>query len=405
MEFSGLHGIFRELPSPDSIHHLCAGRAEPEIKQRMEETEIIECRRCLLPIKTANRGVKRLRCPRCHAEIPLQKEQIQMRKTNYYAIQGSNQLTRTQRENSDQTRTDGSYAGWYSASKGSSGAASPSNMTSTKRALICGVSYNKQKYELKGTINDVHRMKDFLLHQYGFPEHVIRVLAEEDGPGILTPTRKNMEEGLKWLVEGCKPGDSLVFYFSGHGLQQPDFVFDELDGYDETICPVDFATKGMILDNDINAMIVRPLKKGVTLHAIIDACHSGTVLDLQHVYNQKQDRWMDNHPPNGANKGTSGGKAFCLSACHDDQIAVDTTAFTKTGMTGAMTYCLIDAVTKDPNLSYIQLLNSMEETIAKAYKSRCISSKLLDRLLHRHFLQEPQLSCSEKFDVNTRFKL
>lgn len=85
-----------------------------------------------------------------------------------------------------------------------------------------------------------------------------------------------------------QPGDSLVFYFSGHGLRQPDFFYDELDGFDETICPLDFRTAGMIIDNEINDTIVKPLKMGVKLHAIIDACHSGTILDLPHIYSTKE---------------------------------------------------------------------------------------------------------------------
>jgi hypothetical protein len=36
----------------------------------------------------------------------------------------------------------------------------------------------------------------------------------------------------------------------------------------------------MIFDDEINEIIVKPLSHGVKLHAIIDACHSGTVLDL-----------------------------------------------------------------------------------------------------------------------------
>lgn len=103
-----------------------------------------------------------------------------------------------------------------------------------------------------------------------------------------SPTKKNIQAALKWLVKDSQSGDSLVFYFSGHGLRQPDFYEDELDGFDETICPVDFKTEGMILDNEINDSIVRPLKKGVTLHAIIDACHSGTILDLPYVFNIKE---------------------------------------------------------------------------------------------------------------------
>lgn len=85
---------------------------------------------------------------------------------------------------------------------------------------------------------------------------------------------------LFWLVQGCQPGDSLVFHYSGHGSRQRNYTGDEVDGYDETLCPLDFETQGMIVDDEINAAIVRPLPRGVKLHAIVDSCHSGTVLDL-----------------------------------------------------------------------------------------------------------------------------
>lgn len=71
-----------------------------------------------------------------------------------------------------------------------------------------------------------------------------------------------------------------MFHYSGHGSQQRNYTGDEVDGYDETLCPTDFESQGMIVDDEINVTIVRPLPHGVKLHAIIDACHSGTVLDL-----------------------------------------------------------------------------------------------------------------------------
>lgn len=74
-----------------------------------------------------------------------------------------------------------------------------------------------------------------------------------------------------------------MFHFSGHGSSQLDNNMDEIDGCDETLCPVDYETQGMLLDDEINATIVRPLPHGAKLHAIIDACHSGTVLDLPFV--------------------------------------------------------------------------------------------------------------------------
>ncbi|CAL9081282.1 unnamed protein product, partial [Musa textilis] len=106
------------------------------------------------------------------------------------------------------------------------------------------------------------------------------------------PTKHNIRMALYWLVQGCQPGDSLVFHYSGHGSQQRSYHSDEVDGYDETLCPLDFESQGMIVDDEINATIVRPLPHGVKLHAIIDACHSGTVLDLPFLCRMNR-KWDD----------------------------------------------------------------------------------------------------------------
>lgn len=65
---------------------------------------------------------------------------------------------------------------------------------------------------------------------------------------------------------------------------------DEVDGYDETLCPLDYEISGMISDDEVNETIVRPLPRGVKLHAVIDACHSGSSLDLPFVC--KTNRWF-----------------------------------------------------------------------------------------------------------------
>ena len=38
---------------------------------------------------------------------------------------------------------------------------------------------------------------------------------------------------------------------------------------------------GQIVDDELNQILVNPLAPGVRLHAIIDACHSGSMLDLE----------------------------------------------------------------------------------------------------------------------------
>lgn len=105
--------------------------------------------------------------------------------------------------------------------------------------------------------------------------------AEDEKDPFRIPTKANIRTALWWLVKGCQPGDSLVFFYSGHGSRVRDIDGDEVDGYDESLCPIDFETEGRILDDEINETIVRPLPHGVTLHSIIDACYAGTFLDLQ----------------------------------------------------------------------------------------------------------------------------
>ncbi|KAH9603166.1 hypothetical protein KSS87_018612 [Heliosperma pusillum] len=276
-------------------------------------------------------------CSRCRSLIPIQTHEEQSRTTivSNRSVKSSplpkvNNSSENPCNNGSFRRTSGSSGVKYLAFERPKASFSMFNACPRvlcearlgKRALICGVSYKKQKYKLKGTFTDVYNIKHLLMYKYHFPEHVIRVLTEEDDLDRI-PTKANIEAGLGWLVEGCRPGDSLVFYFSGHGLRQPDFDDDEIDGFDETLCPVDFKTKGMIFDNDLNDMIVKPLIKGVTLHAIIDACHSGTILDLEYLYSLKERKWLDNRPPSGVQKCTSGGRAVCFSACRDDEMATD----------------------------------------------------------------------------------
>ncbi|KAF8377321.1 hypothetical protein HHK36_030696 [Tetracentron sinense] len=198
----------------------------------------------------------------------------------------------------------------------------PCRSQGRKRALLCGVSYKGNIWELHGTINDVHCMRYFLVEKLGFPDDSILILTEEELDPTKIPTKRNIQKALKWLVEGCKSGDSLVFHYSGHGIQKRNLTGDELDGYDESLCPLDYETEGVILDDEINETIVQPLPQGVQLHAIIDASHSGTTLDLPFVYKinrRGKSGWESHEPKSGANKGTSGGIAISFSACGDNQ--------------------------------------------------------------------------------------
>ncbi|KAK2988938.1 hypothetical protein RJ640_026206, partial [Escallonia rubra] len=235
-----------------------------------------------------------------------------------------------------------------------------------KRAVICGISYRNTRHELKGCINDAKCMKHLLVKRFKFPESSILMLTEEETDPYKRPTKHNIRMAMYWLVQGCQPGDSLVFHYSGHGSQQRNYTGDEVDGYDETLCPLDFETQGMIVDDEINATIVKPLPRGVKLHAIIDACHSGTMLDLPFLCRMDRSgkyKWEDHRPRSGVWKGTSGGEAISFSGCDDDQTSADTAALSKVTSTGAMTYSFIQAIERGHGTTYGDMLNSMRSTI------------------------------------------
>jgi len=73
---------------------------------------------------------------------------------------------------------------------------------------------------------------------------------------------------------GAQPGDALLLHYSGHGGQQKNTQGTELDGYDGTLYPLDHAAAGIILDDELHHILVKPLPSGVRLTAIFGILRS-----------------------------------------------------------------------------------------------------------------------------------
>uniref|UniRef100_A0ACD5XEK0 Uncharacterized protein n=1 Tax=Avena sativa TaxID=4498 RepID=A0ACD5XEK0_AVESA len=258
---------------------------------------------------------------------------------------------------------------------------------SKKRAVLVGIQYTRPPWprakQLKGTINDVRNMRSLLTDEYNFPLHSIRILTDynQRDPKMM-PEKENILRELRWLVRGCSAGDSLVFYFSGHGDYVKDKDRDETDGWDEVICALD----KNIVDDEINKIIVHPLVRGVKLHAIIDSCHSGTVLDLPKIWNGRG--WTNNISRKGVKKGTSGGHAIMISGCTDHQFSnQDSNNF---GLqTGHLTSAFHATVMNKPHtrpFTYASLFKAMKTMVEEESEGE----------------QTPQMSSSFEFDINQK---
>lgn len=148
----------------------------------------------------------------------------------------------------------------------------------TKKALLVGINdyspVGAGGPDLRGCVNDVRDAASTLSTLGIIPANpaTMRILTDARA------TRASILAGLKWLVTGAKRGDTLVFHYSGHGSQVVDVSGDEFEATpkkDETICPHDYATAGMIKDDDLRG-IISGLATGANLDVILDSCHSGT---------------------------------------------------------------------------------------------------------------------------------
>lgn len=227
---------------------------------------------------------------------------------------------------------------------------SQTQVQSYKKALLVGINYIGTKYELNGCINDVDSIQSKLQSAYGFNQSNIKKLTDST---LLKPTRQNILNELTNLLQTANTGDILFFFYSGHGTYTTDRNREEKDGRDEMIVPLDFQN---IIDDDLKRIIQANLKWGVTLFAMFDSCHSGTVLDLKYQYMEN-----GNNSPVSQNNQLSetSGNVFMISGCADWQTSTD--AYIQNKFRGAMTWSFLESV--QPNMSWRTLLQNMRSAL------------------------------------------
>jgi len=141
-----------------------------------------------------------------------------------------------------------------------------------RKALIVGINrYKDPRDNLRGCVPDARGMRRVLKNVYKFHPDNIRMLLNERA------TRRNILVRLEWLVGKAKPGDVLFFHFSGHGSQIRDRNGDELnDHLDEIICPYDMDWANPLSDDVLKRKFAK-LPRGAHMYLVFDCCHSGSV--------------------------------------------------------------------------------------------------------------------------------
>ena len=221
--------------------------------------------------------------------------------------------------------------------------------SNNKKALIIGINYLGTSSALNGCINDAKSIETYLKEQ-NYTN--IKILTDETA---IKPTRENILNEIKTLLETSNENDTLFIYYSGHGSNTVDRNGDELDGYDELIVPLDFK---YIKDDELKTLINTYGKTRTNVIALFDSCNSGTALDLKYQILEKVN--YDDISEN-INTAETTCNAFLLSGCRDNQFSLETFINNKTQ--GAMTWSFLETVRNNKPLTWRNLVKKMRETL------------------------------------------
>jgi hypothetical protein len=188
---------------------------------------------------------------------------------------------------------------------------------------------------LDGSLNDVESVHELLASpKFGFAENNIHIVEEEKA------TREGILQAMKkYLLDEPNRGDTVVFYYAGHGSQRYNSLTDKPFHLDETIVPSDASSGAFdIRDKEIARLFNQIVDKGILLTAVFDSCHSGSIARGIPVGSQGKARFLAYDTRDAADppdKGPDGkpaarpedraGGALVLSATQHDQSAMEWT--------------------------------------------------------------------------------
>ncbi len=154
--------------------------------------------------------------------------------------------------------------------------------TPRKLALLVGINQYpaSQRFKnLKGCVTDVELQQELLIHRFGFNPSDIFTLTSDETPDK-QPTRQNILTAFeKHLIEQAKPGDVVVFHFSGHGSRLPESDPIQAcrdDNFNSTLVPADDGTNGLAQDiMGRTLFLLMSALKTENVTAVLDSCFSG----------------------------------------------------------------------------------------------------------------------------------
>jgi hypothetical protein len=273
-----------------------------------------------------------------------------------------------------------------------------------KKALLIGINYLGSNGELGGCINDVKKVRKMLIDVYNYKNEEVVMLTDETE---IKPTFNNIILCLDQISKNLDRYSNVYLHYSGHGASIEDKNKDEKDGKDECLVPLDYEQEGLITDDLIKSIFTNNFNKikekcDTNFTVVIDACHSGTILDLkykidcQSVENKGSDKndylykdWSYDFKTsqNSKYKKEKKIKLLMISGCRDTQTSAD--AYINNRYQGALTFHLLKVLELNKyNLKIKYLLKDIH----------CM-------LKINGYDQKPVISSGQNINIENNFKI
>ena len=259
-------------------------------------------------------------------------------------------------------------------------------MTQNIYALLVGIDTYKSHdiRNLNGCINDIKAIENYLLtYKISKTNLKIKQLTNQEA------TRQAIIDGFEKHLCQANSNDIALFYFSGHGSQEPvpqEFKDLQPNGFIETLVCWDSRTDNNwdLADKELALLINRAAQNNPQIVVILDCCHSGgacrdddkdNLLQARSIVNA-QARSIDNFYSPQAIKALftkynferknllnfilSEDKSIFLSACKDDEESFERSDISR----GVFSYFLTETLEqKKGNLSYQDLFNKIKDKV------------------------------------------
>jgi len=229
--------------------------------------------------------------------------------------------------------------------------------------------------QLQGAVNDVALLKATLDARFK--------LGLDAGPGCRSEnavsvtltdacaTRAAILAALVARIAASAAGDTLLFFYSGHGAIAADATQEQAAGVHGTLVPHDARGGGVadIFDSELKLLIDDAATRGVNVVTIFDSCNSGTATrDLRPVNARRAGRATQPRPatllrppPPAAGSSVEAYRVH-LGAARDNEIARETPD--ATGMwNGGFTRALVAAIAGAATPSYGDIIAEVRRAI------------------------------------------